>query len=131
MVERKNSMVFIYYVLLRITLGIYPPRQIWQVWGTAGGTRAASGRRWPAQNHAFFAYLRVPSPRQGTNLNPALVEDAFTSAAFKCIEGRGGVGGGSVGCTRSGYGGGCSRSSLLPSRSFLLIRVELERCRQA
>ena len=128
MVEKKNSMVFIYYVLLRITLGIYPPRQIWQVWGTAGGTRAASGRRWPAQNHAFIAYLRVPSPRQGTNSNPALVEDAFTSAALR---GRRGVAGGSVGWTRSGYGGGCSRSSLLPSRSFLLIRVELERCRQA
>ena len=43
------------------------------------------GSRWPphCQDHAFIAYLRVPSPRrQGTNLNPALVEDAFTSAAL-------------------------------------------------
>ena len=43
-------------------------------------------RRRPAQksqNHAFIAHLRVPSPRPGTNLNPALVEEAFTLAALK------------------------------------------------
>ena len=59
----------------------------------SAGTRTASGRRWPAQNHgyhAFISYLRVPSPRQGTYLNPALVEDAFTSAALRAM----GVGGG-------------------------------------
>ena len=87
----------------------------------SAGTRAASGRRRPAQNQAFITYLRVPSPRPGTNLNPGLIEDAFTSAALK-----GGVGDGGPVCrTRSGLGGGCSRRSLLPSRSFRLIRVEL------
>ena len=54
---------------------------------TSAGTRAASGRRRPAQNHAFIAYLRVPSQRPSTN--PALVEDAFTLAAIG-----GGVAGG-------------------------------------
>ena len=79
----------------------------------SAGTRAASGRRRPAQNQAFITYLRVPSPRPGTNLNPGLIEDAFTSAALK-----GGVGDGGPVCrTRSGLGGGCSRRSLLPSRS--------------
>ena len=38
-------------------------------------------------NHAFIAYLRVPSPRPGVNLNLALVEDASTSGA---LEGGGG-----------------------------------------
>ena len=83
-----NSFTTIYYVLLRINT--HPPRQIWQV-QSVRTSHAASGRRWPAQNHAFIAYLRVPSPRPGTNLNQALVEDAFTSAAFK-IEGPGGGG---------------------------------------
>ena len=34
------------------------------------------------QNHAFIAYLCVPSLRPGTNLNQALADDAFTSAAL-------------------------------------------------
>ena len=52
------------------------------------------------QYYAFIAYLCVPSPQPGTNLNPALVEDALTSAAL-------GVAGGPVGRTRSGLGDGC------------------------
>ena len=46
---------------------------------SSAGSRAVSGRRRPAQDHAFIAYRHVPSPPPGRTLAP--VEDAFTSAA--------------------------------------------------
>ena len=82
-----NSFTTIYYVLLQISK--YPPRQIWQVWARAP-LRAGSESR----------LYGIPV-RQGTNLNPALVKDAITSAALK---GGWGVAGGPVGQTRSGLG---------------------------
>ena len=40
---------------------------------SGSGTRAASGRRRPAQDHAFIACRRVPSPPPG--MTPAPIEE--------------------------------------------------------
>ena len=86
----------------------------------SAGTRAASGCRRPARNHAFIAYWRVPSPPPGTTPGPS--------------RGRLHIGGmgvlvvcGPVGRTRFRLGGGRSRCSLLralyPSSSLPVVRV--------
>ena len=87
--------------------------------------RAASGRRLLAHNHLFIAYLCVPSQRQG--MNPALVYDAFTSAALRGREGGGGERSWWAPGLLAGHvlawevvSTGYSRSSLLPSRSQAL-----------
>ena len=102
--KKKFFFIAIYYVLLRINT--YPPRQI----GKCGHARFGS----PPLNHAFIAYLSVPSPRPGTNLNPAMVEDA----------------GGPIGswwaCWPNTFGLGRWLLSPQP-RSFRRIRVKLER----
>ena len=83
---------------------------------SSAGTRAASGRRRPAQDQALTANRRVPSPPPGTT--PVPMEDAFMSAAWGLV-----VAGGPVGRTRFGLGGGRSHCSLLPSRSLRVVRV--------
>ena len=90
---------------------------------SSAGTRAASGRRRPARDHAFIAYRRVPSPPPGTT--PAPIEDVFTSAVWGVV-----VSGGPVGHTRFGFSGRWSLSlqspplPLSPSRpSRTCVRV--------
>ena len=121
-----NSFTTVYNVLLRINT--YPPRQIWQV-----------------QAHAQLLVAVGPSPllhicaslRRGRTRtwSRPWYRTPSRRAVVGGIEEREGGGGvwarGPVGWTRSGLVGGCSCSSLLPSRSFQLIRVELERGRPA
>ena len=76
-----------------------------QLFQSSAGTSTASGRRRRTWDHAFIAYWSVPSPPQDMG-----------RLHVGCMV----VAGGPIGQTCFGLGGGCSRCSLLPSRSLSL-----------
>ena len=120
-----NSFTAIYYVFLRINT--YPPRQIWQVLARAP-LRVAVGRLRTTTLLNICAFLRRGRARTWTwpqKRTPSRRPGVLWGWGWGGLL----VAGGPVGRTRSGLGGGCFCLSLLPSRSFRLIRVEFERGR--